>query len=83
MAIRRITATLGRFGDELCAATDVQRRIRRHPFLAAGIGACLGFLGGPLVLRTIRHALAAASRRPNDVRGLVLASVRAVRRRGS
>lgn len=38
-------------------ATDLRGEIRRHPFLAAGLGACLGFAGGPPVLRTTMRAL--------------------------
>ncbi len=86
LAIERITKTVQRMGEGVCSATDLRARIRRHPLLAAGIGACLGFAGGPLLLRALRKMLPAAmsamrpaNGAPRDWRSHVLASVRAAR----
>jgi len=53
--------------------------------LATGLGACLGFVGGPFALRAIRRLLRAASNiaipgagAPYGLPGFVLASLRKV-----
>jgi hypothetical protein len=85
LAIQRISDSLQDLGGDLCRSTDLRGRIRRHPLLAAGLGACLGFLGGPFVLRTFKRALSATSslhipgaRATYALPGLVLASLRGV-----
>ncbi len=87
LATQRISESLQLLGEDLCRATDLRERIRRRPFLAAGLGACLGFLGGPLLLRAFQHVLRATSsipipipgaRPPFAVPGLVLASLRSI-----
>ena len=42
-----------RFADDLVAATDLRGRIRRHPYAAMALGATLGALGGPGLLRKL------------------------------
>jgi hypothetical protein len=94
LAIQRIADSVQRLGDDLCAATDLRRRIRRHPFLATGLGGFAGFVGGPLMLRALKGMLTLtscvpnpsfvpnlSSRRPHTLPGLVLASMRVVRAR--
>lgn len=44
-------------GDDVLAATDLRQRIRRHPWVATGVGAMVGYVGGPRVLRGIAGAL--------------------------
>ena len=85
LAILRIRDSLANAGSDLLRATDLRGRIRRHPLLAAGLGACLGFVGGPFALRTIRRLLGATSNlaipgagAPFALPGLVLASLRRV-----
>src|SRR5690349_23443140 len=77
LAIQRVSEALQHVGEELCGATDLRGRIRRSPYLAAGLGACLGFVGGPWVLRTLGHVLGAASAIP--IPRAVLASLRGIR----
>ncbi len=88
MAIQGITATVQRLGTDILVATDVRNRIRRHPFLAVGIGACLGFVTGPFLLRNFKGILIAATtlpsripRPPHSLPGLVTASLSAFRAR--
>jgi hypothetical protein len=88
LAIQRIASSVQRVGDDLCAATDARGRIRRHPFLATGLGALAGFVGGPLILRGLKRVLTmtsnttnSASSRPHTLPGLVMASLRGVRAR--
>jgi hypothetical protein len=51
-----------RFADDFCDATDLPGRIRRHPFAAMALGAGLGALGGPpLVRRLAASGLPAAA----------------------
>ena len=71
LAIQRISETLQNAGEGLCRATDLRARIQRHPYLYAGLGACLGFVGGPFVGRTLARVLP----------GLTLAALRGVRAR--
>jgi len=73
-------------GDDLLGTTDLRGRIRRHPFLAAGLGAGLGFVAGHLVLRTIKRAVSSPSRMSfpgartaYDLAGVVVESLRKVR----
>ena len=81
LALQRISAAVHQLGDDLCTATDLRGRIRRHPLLAAGLGACLGFVGGPFVRRTLERALGATARLPlpDGLAGVVLASLRGAR----
>jgi len=88
LAIQRIADSVQRLGNDLCAAADLRRRIRSHPFAATGFSAFMGFVGGPLVLKAFKRVLTMASRIPNPaprrsitLPGLVLASIRAVRAR--
>jgi len=82
LALQRISTAVQNVGEGLLAATDLRGSIRRHPFLTAGLGVCLGFVGGPFVLRTFKRVLGASSRIPipgagplHDFPGLVLASL--------
>ena len=65
-AIQEITDSVQRLGDDLCAATDLRAKIRRHPFLAVGLstgtGVFLGCAGGSSVPRILRRILSATSR---------------------
>jgi hypothetical protein len=88
LAIQRIASTVQRFGDDLCVAADVRQRIRRHPFLATGLGAFAGFVGGPPILRTVVRLLTATSNKskstspvPGNFPELVMASLRIARAR--
>lgn len=64
-AIQGLTDSVQRLGDDLCAATDLRGRIRRHPFLAvglaAGTGVFLGCAGGSSVPRILRRILSTTS----------------------
>ena len=86
LALQRISETVARVGDDLLGATDLRGKIRRHPFLAAGLGAGLGFVAGHLVLRTIKRAFSSPSRMSfpgaraaYDLAGLVVDSLGKVR----
>jgi hypothetical protein len=88
LAIRRLASSVERLGDDLCIAADLRPRIRRHPFIATGLAAIAGFVGAPLVLRTLGRvptmgtSLANfALRRNHSLPALVLTSLRAVRAR--
>jgi hypothetical protein len=61
LAIQRIADSVQRLGDDLCAASGVREKIRRHPFLATGVGAVCGFVGGPLLLRACERLLVATT----------------------
>lgn len=85
-AIQHIVDAVQHVGSDLCAAADVRRRISRHPFLATGLGAFVGFVGGPLILQAVKGALTAASSLRNPITrplhtlpGLALASLRIMR----
>lgn len=85
-AIHEIADSVQRLGDDPSVAANLRRRIRPHPLRAAGPGASLGFVGGPLILRAFERMLTAtssvpnpASRRLHTLPGLVLASLRVVR----
>jgi hypothetical protein len=85
LAIQRIASSVQRLGDDVFAAADLRRRIRKHPFLSTGLGALLGFVGGPLVPRAVvriskmtSSVANPASLRPHTLPGLVWASLRAV-----
>lgn len=88
LALQKIADSARRLGDDVCAAADLRRRIRRHPLLASGLGVFVGYVGGPLFLRAFERILALtssvpapAARRPHTLPGLVLASLRVVRAR--
>jgi hypothetical protein len=88
LAIHRISASAERLGDELFTALDLRGQIRSHPLLAAGLGAFLGFVGGPLVLRGLEGTLNMASTVLNPaspqtrtIQDLVRGSLRFVRPR--
>lgn len=81
-----MASSVQRLGDDLCAATHVRERIRRHPLTAIGLGAVLGFVGGPLVLgacKTLLTSAAGAARpsanRSGRVPGFFRASLRFLR----
>lgn len=83
LAVQRITHAVQRVGEEFAVATDLRARIRRHPYLSTALGACLGYLGGPLVGRTLKRALNATAGipipggpAPRSLPGVILASVR-------
>jgi hypothetical protein len=61
LATQSISEAVLHLGDELCSATDLRARIRRHPLLATALGAGLGFVGGPPLLRALRPFLRAAT----------------------
>jgi hypothetical protein len=89
LAIQRITNTLGSVGEDLCAATALRPAIRGHPLLAVGLGAVAGFFGGPVLLKASRRLvggvpsmLGAVSNPTKHLKGIALASLRAVRARG-
>ena len=89
LAIQSIAGSVQRLGDGVLAATDLRGRIRRHPFLAIGIGALSGFLGGPLLFGALKRVVTNSSGAPNHASGslhglpgLVIASLRGVRARG-
>jgi len=86
LAIQRITESVHSTGEELCSAAELRPTIRRHPFLAVGLGAAAGFFGGPLLVRSSRRlltklpaTLGALSGRASSLQGIALASLRAVR----
>jgi hypothetical protein len=86
LAIQRIAGSVQRLGEDVCAVADLRRRIREHPILSTGLGALLGFVGGPLVPRAVvriskmtSRAAVPASGMPRTLPGLVWASLRAVR----
>lgn len=88
LAIQNVADSALRLGDDLSAAADLRGRIRRHPFLAIGLGAVAGFVGGPLLLRASKRLLSsasgvalAASARPQALSGFLRTSLRAVRAR--
>jgi hypothetical protein len=87
-AIQRLASSLHRLEHDVLAAVELRARIRRHPFLATGLGAALGFAAAPLAPRILRWIVTAASglphlaaRMPVGVACLVLASVRGARAR--
>lgn len=86
LATQDIADSVQRLGNDLCASADLRRRIRRHPFLATGLGAVLGFVGGPLILRALERRVSMTSsvpmpvsRRPRVHPCLALAWLRVVR----
>jgi hypothetical protein len=88
LAIQRIAGSVQRLGDDVLVATDLRGRIRRHPFLAVGIGAFSGFVGGPLLLGTLERVMTMTagipnlpSVRPRALSGLVWARLRGIRTR--
>ena len=77
-----------KLGEGVCATAELRPRIRSHPFLATGLAALLGYVGGPLVLRGLERMLEAASGLPSAVAphanrwtGITLASLRLLRGR--
>src|SRR5688500_1622423 len=86
-AVEDVAASLQRAGEDLVTATDVRRRIRSHPLLAAAIAGVAGWLGGPLVVRLLQRT--ASNSLTSGVLGavpglqgkLALASLRLVRPR--
>jgi hypothetical protein len=88
LAIQRIASSVQRLGDDVLAETDLRGRIRRHPFLALGIGAVSGFIGGPLLLGSFKRVLImapsftkSASPRAHAWSGLVWNQLRGARGR--
>jgi len=87
LAIDRIRDSLANVGSDLVRVTGLRGAIRRHPLLSTGLGACLGFVGGPLLLGAVKKVLSATSQipiaipgaqPPYGVPGLLLASLRKV-----
>ena len=88
LAYQHISAALRHAGEGLLEATDLREKVRRHPFLAAGLGAGLGFFGGPFILRTLKRVVSATSsipipgaRPPYALPGILIESLRSVRGR--
>jgi hypothetical protein len=86
LAFQRISEALRHAGEGLLEATDLRGKIRRHPFLAAGLGAGLGFFGGSFVLRALKRVVSATSgipipgaRPPYALPGILIESLRGVR----
>lgn len=86
MAIQRLTDSVRRLGDDLGSAADLRGRIRRHPLLATGLGAFLGFVGGPLIPSAFRRVLPTMSmvsksvaQRQHGLPALAKAALRAFR----
>ncbi len=61
LAIQTITSSVQRLGDDLCVAIELHRPTLRHPLLALGIGAFVGFVACPLFLRALMGIRAATS----------------------
>jgi hypothetical protein len=85
-ALQRVTASVERLGDDVCAASSVRERIRRHPLTAVGLGAVLGFVAGPPLLHAFQRLLGssagravAASNRSGALLGIVGSSLRSLR----
>jgi hypothetical protein len=88
LAIERIRSSVQRAGEELCAVIDLRPRIRRHPLLAAGLGAAFGFVGGPIapgalgwIVRSASRVSHLAARMPGGAFGFVLSALRGFRAR--
>src|SRR5688572_20891113 len=88
MAIQRLTDSVQRLGSDLSAAADLRGRIRRQPLLAAGLGAFLGFVGSPFVLRAFERGVTTLRGfpRPNSpslpgLSSLAMTALRSLRRR--
>lgn len=86
LAVQRLRASLQQAGEDLCAAIDLRPSIRRHPILATGLGAALGFAGGPLLPRAFRwivtaalHAPTLATQAPVGASGFVMTALRGLR----
>ncbi|MBK7644429.1 MAG: hypothetical protein IPJ19_15535 [Planctomycetes bacterium] len=70
----------------MCSATDVRAKIRQHPRLSLALGAGLGFVVGPILLRALQRVLGATADvpvpgalPPYTLAGAVLASLRILR----
>ena len=48
----------------MCAAADLRPNIRRHPLVATGLVAALGFVGVPIVPHAFRWIVRTATRVP-------------------
>ena len=74
-----------RLGTGLFDAAELRKGIRRHPFLATGLGVFLGAAGGSLLLRSMRRLQPATgatnlvSRLLRILPGLTLGSLRVAR----
>jgi len=86
LAIQRLADSVQNLGEDVFAMTELRPRIRRHPFIAAGLGALLGFVGGPIILRGLKRVVSAAagvpalhSSVPRTLPGFALAALRLVR----
>lgn len=64
-ALQRMTHSVQRLGDDLCAATAARERIRRHPLAAVGLGAVIGFVVGPPALGACKALLGSTSMAAN------------------
>jgi hypothetical protein len=86
LAIQRLADSVQNLGEDMCTMAELRPRIRRHPVLATGLAALLGFFGGPPVLRGLERVATAAaglpalrSAGPRTLPGLALAALRLVR----
>lgn len=61
LALQGIVEALQRAGEGLAEAAALRSRIRRHPWLATGLSACAGFVGGPILLRLSARLLGATA----------------------
>ncbi|MCY3001278.1 MAG: hypothetical protein NTV21_05685 [Planctomycetota bacterium] len=53
-ALSDLGTDLSRAGEDLVASTDLRRRIRARPMLAAALAFAGGWFGAPLVVRAVR-----------------------------
>lgn len=87
-AIRGVSQSVRALGKGLCDPSTYGGTIRESPFLSVGLGASLGLVGGPLLLRGLERALHAASNASSSVllrsfamQGIVRTSLSLLRKR--
>lgn len=56
----KLLAALREFGDDLERLTDVEQRVRKHPLVACGLAAGLGWMLGPRMLPVVWRAFEVA-----------------------
>ena len=83
LAIHRLRSSVQRAGEAVCTAVDLRPSIQRHPLLAMGLGAALGFVGVPTVpyafrwiVRTATRVPQLAAQMPGGTSGFVLNALR-------
>lgn len=60
-ALSDLGADLTKAGEDIVTSTDLRRRIRARPMLAATLAFASGWFGAPLVVRAVRGLSASAS----------------------